>query len=267
MRCGATLFAFFLPCAALAQDAVSLHASYSTYAAGIHVAEAEAGFSFSPRTYRMDLGFHTTGVAGFLFRGHQYDVVDGAWHGTKAVPSRFAGEGAWRGIDRVVEIAYSGGKPTIRQLMPPNDAEREPVPESLQASTTDTLSPLAELIRVVEATGRCEDVAHTYDGRRALAIEARTAGDEMLQPTPRSSFAGKALRCDFAGRMQAGFLFGDNRERDSKPLHGSAWLAPVAAGGPRLPVRMTFETRWFGEATMYLTATGVGPNMKLARGY
>jgi Protein of unknown function (DUF3108) len=266
MRCGASLIACFLPCAAFAQGEVSVHANYATYAAGAHVAEAEAGFTFSPRTYQMSLGFHTTGVIGFFFRGHQYDVVDGAWRGTRAAPSRFVGEGAWHGVDRHVEIAYQAGKPTIRRLLPPNDAEREPVPEPLQLNTTDTLSALAELIQVVDATGRCEDVAHTYDGRRALAIEAHTAGQEILEPTPRSSFAGKALRCDFAGRMQAGFLFGDNRERDSKPLRGSAWLASVTEGGPKLPVRMPFETRWFGDATMYLTATGPDPSLTLARG-
>ena len=42
----------------------------------------------------------------------------------------------------------------------------------LQANTMDTLSALAELIRMVDATGRCEATAHTYDGRRAVAIEA-----------------------------------------------------------------------------------------------
>jgi hypothetical protein len=266
MRWVASLVACFLPCAAFAQGEVSLHASYATYAAGVHVADAEAGFSFSPRTYQMNLGFRTTGVIGFFFRGHQYDVVDGAWRGTRAAPSRFVGEGAWHGIDRHVEIAYQAGKPIIRRLLPPNDAEREVVPESLQLNTTDTLSALAELMRVVDATGRCEDVARTYDGRRALVVEAHTAGEEMLEPTSRSSFAGKALRCDFSGRMQAGFLFGDNRERDSKPLRGSAWLAAVSVGGPKLPVRLTFETRWFGDATMYLTETGLGPNLTLARG-
>lgn len=245
---------------------MSLHASYATYAAGVHVAEAEANFSFSPKTYQMNLGFHTTGVVGLFFRGHQFDVAEGGWNGTRATPYRFVGEGAWRGIDRVTDIAYQAGRPVIRQLLPPNIAEREPVPDAMQVNTTDTLSALAELIRVVDATGRCEATAHTYDGRRALAIEAHTVREEMLEPTSRSSFAGSALRCDFSGRMQAGFLFDDNRERDSKPLHGSAWLASVTTGGPKLPVRLAFETRWFGDATMYVTGIGPGSVVRVARG-
>jgi Protein of unknown function (DUF3108) len=183
----------------------------------------------------------------------------------QAEPSRFVGEGWWRGIDRRVDIEYKDGKPIIRRLIPANDSEREPVPDALQANTIDTLSALAEMIRVVDATGRCETAARTYDGRRAWEIEARTVGEESLEPADRSSFAGKALRCDFSGRMLAGFWLGDDRERDRQPLHGTAWLAPVASGGPRLPVRMSFETRWFGDATMYLTGVGPGSDIKVVR--
>lgn len=265
LRYGTALLSLLLPGAAFAQTPASLHASYDTYAAGLHVAEVETGFSFGQWSYQMHLGYHTTGMVGFLFGGHQYDLVNGSWQGNHAEPSRFVGKGSWRGIDRQADIDYQDGKPLIRQLVPPNDAEREPVPDALQAHTIDTLSALAELIRAVQSTGRCEATAHTYDGRRAVEIEAHTVGEEVLAPTNRSSFAGKALRCDFSGRMLAGFLFGDNRERDSKPMHGSAWLAPVAAGPP-VPVRMAFETRWFGEATMYLTGIGPGADVKIAQG-
>ena len=106
----------------------------------------------------------------------------------------------------------------------------------------------------------------TYDGRRAVEIEAHTAGVELLETSSRSSFAGKTLRCDFSGRMLSGFKFGDDREHDSKPMQGSAWLAPVVAGGPPLPVRMTFETRWFGDAIMYLTGISPGSGAQVAQG-
>lgn len=266
LRYGVTFLSLLLPSAAIAQAPVSLHASYDTYAAGMHVAKVETGLSLGPWTYQVNLGYRTTGLAGFFVRGRQFDLVTGSWHGLRANPSRFIGEGSWRGIDRQAVIEYQDGRPIIRQLMPPNDAEREPVPEGLRGNTVDTLSALAELIRVVDSTGRCESRARTYDGRRAVEVEAHTVGNEDLQSTDRSSFAGRALRCDFSGRMLAGFLFSDNRERDSKPMHGSAWLAPITAGGPRVPVRMTFETKWFGEATMYLTEAGPGSDVKIARG-
>jgi len=254
-----------LPSVALAQAPISLHASYDTYAAGMHVAQVEAGLSFGPSTYQMNLGFQTIGMAGFFFGGRQFDFVNGSWHGMQAKPSRFVGKGSWRGIERQAQIEYQDSKPIIRQLVPPNDVEREPVPAGLQANTVDTLSALAELIRVVDATGRCETSVRTYDGRRVLEIDAHTAGEEVLQPTSRSSFAGKALRCDFLGRMRAGFLLGDDQRREGKPMRGSAWMAAVG-GGPRLPVRLEFETKWLGEATMYLTGLGSGLDVSTAQG-
>lgn len=275
-RFGAGLIGFLLPCAGLAQapaplaqgpsHVVSINASYETYAAGLQVAAVDSGFTIGPKTYDMSLAFHTTGMVGLFLGGHQLDHVSGLFQGRRAIPSRFVGEGQWHGAERVAEIDYQQGKPLIRQLVPPNENEREPVPEPLQANSMDTLSALMELVHTVAETGRCEAAVRTYDGRRAVAIEAHTVGDEMLEPSGRSSFAGKALRCDFSGHMLAGFKFDDDRTRDSKPMHGSAWLAPVVSGGPPLPVRMTFETKWFGDATMYLTRTGPGAALRVARG-
>jgi hypothetical protein len=268
LRPGAGLIGFLLPCIALAQAPAppALYASYETYAAGLPVAEVESGLSFGPEYYRMNLSYHTTGLAAVFVSGRQFNSVSGSWRGEHAAPDRFVGKGHWHGEDRIAEIDYVQGKPTIRQLVPPNVDEREPVPGSLQANSIDTLSALAELIHVVKDTGRCETTVHTYDGRRAVEIKARTVGEETLESTSRSSFAGKALRCDFSGRLLAGFKFGDDTARERNPMHGSAWLARVVAGGPPVPVRMTFETRWFGDAIMYLTGTGPGSAVKLAQG-
>ncbi|WP_428485914.1 DUF3108 domain-containing protein [Rhodopila sp.] len=240
---------------------MSLHLSYETYAAGLNVAEMDAGFGLGPFSYQLNLAYHTNGVVGFFFRGHQFDTVSGSWNGTQPVPNRFFGHGVWRGQDRVAVIDYDKGMPIVRQLVPPNSHEREVVPDALRANTIDTVSALIGLVRNVETTGRCETVVHTYDGRRATEIQAVTVGNEMLEQTSRSTFAGRALRCDFTGRMLAGFLLNDNRERDSKPLHGSAWLAPVLPGGPPVPVRLTFQTRWVGDVTMYLTGVGAGAEL------
>ena len=170
-----------------------LHASYETYAAGVQVAEVDSGFSFGPWNYQMTLGYHTTGMVGLFFRGHQFDTASGTWRGGQAAPSRFIGTGEWRGEERLAEIDYLHGKPAIRQLVPPNANEREQVPDSLQANSIDTLSALAALIHVVRDTGRCETAVRTYDGRRAVEIEARTVGEEVLEKTPGP--VSQARRC------------------------------------------------------------------------
>ena len=272
LRCGMGLLFLSLPTAAFAQappaphDQWSFHAQYETYAAGVPVAQVETGFSSGPHAYEMSLGYHTTGVVGFFLRGHQFDTVNGIWNGKRATPARFLGQGVWRGVDRIAEIDYEQGRPIVRQVIPPNATEREEVPDGLRASTIDPLSALAVLIRSVESTGRCEAAVRTYDGRRAAEIEAHTVGEEQLGPSSRSSFQGKALRCDFVGRMVAGFKLGENRDQESKPMHGSAWMASVVAGAPPVPVRMAFETRWFGDALMYLTNVGEGAELRVARG-
>ena len=125
-----------------------------------------------------------------------------------------------------------------RDLQPPQETEREPVPPELQRHTMDTLSALAQLMRRVEHDHACETEVHTYDGRRVLDITARTGGPERLDPTGRSTFSGPTLRCDFEGREVAGFLFGQDDPDHRRPLHGSAWLAPVLPNAPPLPVRI-----------------------------
>jgi hypothetical protein len=93
-----------------------------------------------------------------------------------------------------------------------------------------------------------------FDGRRLSEIAATDAGQEMLEPTRRSSFSGPATRCDFEGRLLAGFMLDDDRARAARPQTGSAWMARLLPNAPPLPVRMTFQTRWLGHVTMYLTS-------------
>jgi Protein of unknown function (DUF3108) len=266
VRCGVTLIGLFLPWVAFAQAPTSLHAAYATYAAGLEVANADATINFGPRTYQMSFAYRTTGLVGWFSRGQQFDTVHGTWQGTKAVPSRYVGQGTWRGTSRVADIAYANGQPEIRQLEPPDQADREPVPGSLRANSIDSLSAVVELMRVAGKTGRCDTTVRTYDGRRVFEIAAHTIGKEILQPTSRSSFAGTALHCGFSGRMVAGFKRDSDRSRDGRPVNGSAWLASVVPEGPAVPVRMNFETRWMGNVTMELTGVRPGEAVKVVGG-
>ena len=82
---------------------------------------------------------------------------------------------------------------------------------------------------------------------------------ETLAADDRSSFSGPALRCDFVSRTLAGFRLDQADKTDYRPLHGSIWMAPALANRPAVPVRIVLETRYFGDATSYLTgADGSG---------
>ncbi len=234
--------------AARAADAVRL--DYDLYAAGLNAARVRVGAGLQPDRYLINIGYRTTGIVGFFFSGHQLTTVRGNWMNNRPEPVSFLSQGAARGEERLTHMDYDRGLPVLRRLTPPNEVEREPVPTALQANTIDTLSALAGLMRSVAATGRCEGEVRTYDGRRAAIIRIATIGEEVLPKTARSSFSGSAMRCDFVSQMVGGFYHGDTIR---KPLTGSLWLAAAIPGAPNIPVRMTFETRWIGDAMLYLT--------------
>jgi len=228
--------------------------TYDAYAAGIEIMQMRASFGLGPWNYRVGIDYHTTGLVGLFYRGHQVNAASGLWDEGHVEPQEFSGDGVWRGTHRLTLIDYNRGVPEVKQLVPPQTSEREPVPSELQRNTMDTLSALAQLIHNVELTKSCDTTVRTYDGRRVLEVVARTGGTETLEPTSRSSFSGPALRCDFEGREVAGFLIGQDDPEHRRPLDGSAWLVPLLPNTAPLPARIAFQTRWFGPATMYLTS-------------
>lgn len=228
--------------------------SYAAYAKGLNFLNLDAEYTITPRDYRVRLAHRTAGTIGALFRGEQETRVEGRFVGDRPAPARFFSAGHFRGQQRVTQIDYPAGAPVIRQMQPPNDQEREPVPEAMQAGTVDTISAMAQLVRQVNATGRCEGRSTTFDGRRLSALSVRTAGQEVLEPSSRSSYSGPALRCEIEGRLLAGFRNDDRRDEAARPRRGSAWFARVQPDGPLVPVRLTFEAPFAGAATLYVVA-------------
>jgi hypothetical protein len=241
---------------------IQLRAKYDAYAAGFQVAEMQARIGVDAATYRMRIAYHTTGLLGTLVPGTQEGGVDGLFDRTRAMPQHFWGKGVWRGEDRRTELNYRAGQPEIVALVPPNDADYEPVPDTMQAGTVDALTAMIEVLRQVALTGKCEGQATTFEGRRVVAVTTHTIGVEDLAPSSRSPYAGNALRCDFEGRQLAGFYRDADRSELEKPKPGSAWFAPVTPGGPPVPIRVNFPTRWVGQGTLYLTE--IGPDTVMA---
>jgi len=252
------------PVPAPAQDAPEIRATYEMYAAGLHVAEISAAFSLGPGKYAVRLSYHTTGLVSWFRQGHQVNSVAGTWDHGQPQPEQFHGDGVWQGEANATLIDYVRGEPVIEHLVSPPGDKREPIPPDLEANSIDSLSALALLIRRVQDTGRCEASAHTFDGRRVSDISVRTAGEEILGRSDLAIFTGTALRCDFVGHMVAGFLDRDNTPASRRPLRGAAWLASLVPDGPPIPVRMDFDTHWFGEAHMYLTHVQSRPTTEVA---
>lgn len=237
---------------------IAAHLEYQLYVRGLRVGRLESALELHAGKYRIEVAFRTFGLIGWLFHGHQLDLAEGRLGPSRPEPLLFSGEGVWRGNPRRVRIDYVGGQPVLRVLEPPNDEEREEVPPALRANTVDPLSAVVQLIRHVAASGRCEGGAVLFDGRRAVGLQVGTGRQEILEETRRSSFRGPALRCDFEGRVLAGFRSQDDDPDKGKPRHGTAWFAAAFPGAPLLPVRIEFETKWLGDATLYLIGAGPG---------
>ncbi len=248
------------PACAQAQQPAAVHLGFVVYAAGLSVVRLQSEVEITPERYRIDLAYRTTGLFGAFFSSEISSFVQGRWAGARPQPVMFASWGTLRGANRRTVIDYVAGQPKIRTLEPADESDRDPVPPAMQHDTVDSLSAMAMLVRQVNSTGRCDGHTTMFDGRRLSEITSHTVGIENLEPESRSSFSGPALRCEMVGRQLGGFQH-DVSEAELHKLHYStAWLAAVVPGGQKLPVRVTFETRFFGHATAYLTeAAGRGP--------
>ena len=253
------LLTCLVPWPARAEGARPAHLEFAVYAAGLHVLqiESDADVAAADR-YRIDVHYRTAGLFGAIVPSEITSFVQGSWSGTTPVPLRFASWGTMRGSVRRTTIDYANGQPTLNTLEPPAEPDRDPVPPGLERDTVDTLSAMAALIRAVTVTGRCEGTTTTYDGRRVLRITSHTVGEENLLLEYRSSFSGPALRCDFDGQQLAGFQHDADQEELTRVHKSQAWLARVLPGQPALPVRIVFETRYFGHATAFLTEARPG---------
>jgi len=78
-RVASLLLFVLLASPARAQGAGDIHAVYQAYAAGLHVADVEVGFAFGPWSYQVRLAYHTVGLAGFFWEGHQFNTVTGKY--------------------------------------------------------------------------------------------------------------------------------------------------------------------------------------------
>ena len=268
MRLVAWLIMLWSICIAPAGRAAAaqpLTLTYDLYAAGFNIAQVQVELALDATTYQASIAVHTTGLAGLFVHGHQTETVRGQFRDGRAQPERYQLVGHWHDVDRTTLIDYQRGEPIIRELIPPIEAEREPTTPAMRLNSFDLMSALAQMIHTVTRTGQCGGEGKLFDGRRASTIQARTVGPAALDGTSRSIFFGNTLHCTFESSPLAGWTFTNGRPQDGRPVRGSAWLAELVPGTPPLPARMAFDTRFFGEATLYLAKISPGPVAQTAR--
>ena len=236
-----------------ARDAAgqTMRASYEVIAAGMVVLEIDAWIEMTPAAYRVETSLRTRGIAYLVASGEQVSRASGGFVGVAARPADFVSEGVWRGRVRRIALAWREQDPQVRELTPAETEEREPVSEAQRRGTLDMLSLVASIGRQVAASGHCDATAPVFDGRRRSDIVSTARGMERLAPW-RGAWHGDALRCDYEGRMVAGFRHDQDRAEAARPQRGTAWIAAPYGGAPAVPVRVDIPTRWFGTVTAEL---------------
>ncbi len=237
----------------------TLSADYTGYSHGLTVLKLTGSLSLTPSGYTVHITYHTAGMIGMVVHTDNDTEAFGTFKGADVAPTLFTGTGHLRGTARATRIDYVNGNPVIRELSPPVEQERTPIPPADTLHTIDTLSALALLIRKVGERGDCSGTVTTFDGRRLSRQSAHPAGDEVLAANDRSIFSGRALRCDFEGTQLGGFVRDQDEGTLRKPRHGTAWLANLLPGAPPVPVKVIFENNVLGQVTLYLTAVTGGP--------
>ncbi|MBP0493582.1 DUF3108 domain-containing protein [Pararoseomonas indoligenes] len=236
-------------------QAQPIAATYTVQAVGMTVMEVNATLDITEAGYTVEFRTRTRGVVAAFSGGTLVTRVEGVWEGDRARPRRYVSEGVWRGENRRTVIEWPGNQPAIRAMVPPNDEERETVPEDARRNTVDNLSAIAQLVRQARRTGNCDGSLRAFDGRRLSETTARSRGREQFAPA-RDEWSGTALRCDFEGRFLAGFRKDEDREAARRPQTGTAWLGEAAPGRPLIPVRIDSVNRWFGTISARLASFG-----------
>lgn len=240
---------------ALPARAQPVSATYLVQAGGVTVMELNATLDITDAAYSVEFRSRLRGVASAFGGGELVTRVEGTWQGDAARPRRYVSEGSFRGESRRTVLEWPGGQPAIRVMVPPNEAERLPVPEAEQRNTIDNLSAIAQLVRQVRRTGRCDGAVRVYDGRRLSSMTASTQGRDAFPPA-RDEWSGTALKCGFEGRFLAGYRRDDDPEVARRPQLGTAWLAESAPGQPVVPIRIEAPSRWFGTLSARLASVG-----------
>jgi hypothetical protein len=258
----APLLAVFLaaPLPAAAAPSGTLSMQFDGYAHGLIVLKMNGSLALTNSGYSGRLTLRTVGLVNLFSHMDSDSQARGYFRGDDVAPEQFDSTGITRGAARAMHIAYTAGAPHITQQEPPVDETRTPVPPQDTAGSIDTLSAIALLMHRAAEHGTCDGAVHMFDGRRLTDLKAHTAGQDTPSPSQKTKFNGPALRCDFDGVRLAGFARADDEAQQRLPRHGTAWLAPVVAGAPPVPVRVAFQNKVLGQVTLYLTDASFSPS-------
>lgn len=242
--------------------AAEMALTYSLHVGGVHVLDADARLGLGPDGYQAGMVMQTDGFLGQVAAWKTDIRAQGRWAGPLPRPHRFTAHGSWRDEPRLTTVDYTqDGLPTLTLADPVPEKEREPVPEDLRRDTVDPVSAVVAVLDRVAKQGDCDLTVPVYDGRQRYDLVFATAGETVLEASDLSIHAGRALSCTVRYKPLAGRWKQARPQRDrDRDREGAArkdtpvmlYIAPVADGGPPVPVRLEMDSP-LGAVKLHLT--------------
>lgn len=239
--------------------------SYRVHVGGVAVLDARAELGLTGDRYSVQVEAVTDGFLGRMFPWESRSRSVGVIRPDGTVPLRHTQVSTLRGTPRNVTLEYdANGGVRTEVTPPPEEDDRDPVPDSLRRGTQDPLSGVVGVLLASLRGEGCQRTVPVFDGRRRYDMQFADEGVRRVDPSRYSVFAGAARQCRVSYTPVAGY----NRKpdssfwrRDSGPEQRApveVWIAPVTPGGPPLPVRLETETG-LGGVVIHLTGASMEP--------
>lgn len=254
-------FLALLTLAATPAGAAEMALTYSLHVGGVHVLDADARLRLGDDGYQAGMRLQTDGLLGQLAAWKTDISAQGDWAAAPLPrPRRFTAQGSWRDEPRLTTVDYlPDGTPTLTLADPEPEKEREPVPAELRQGTVDPVSAIVAVLDRVAKKGDCDLTVPVYDGRQRYDLVFATAGETVLEASDLSIHAGRALSCTVRYKPLAGRWKQARPQRDRdregaarKDIPVMLYIAPIAVGGPPVPVRLEMDSP-LGAVKLHLT--------------
>ncbi|WP_240149179.1 DUF3108 domain-containing protein [Asaia sp. As-1742] len=242
--------------AAVAANSGQTTAVYRVYNHGLHVVDATADYTLTDQGYGIRTTLHAGGLMSWFMRMDIQSMARGHFDHNWVQPVDYESNGYSRGKHRSVVLRYADNTPHIVTL-DPKETDRESVPDGELDHALDTLSAMALLLENVRQTGKCDGNAQVFDGLRLSAMTSHGPVKADVPNTFSQKSTGPALRCDFVGQQQAGFIKDSSHLAVMKAPHpGAAWFQDIPGAG-LTAVRIEFEHPKLGRMVAVLDHTPV----------
>ena len=253
---GLPLSAAAQPAAGKAEEALrSAELSFGVFALGAKGLDLVLKVQRENGTLLAETVMRTTGALNLLMRFESKAQVAAVVRDDGLQPIRYLIESDGRWSKRVLHMTWGpDGLPQATiDPEPPEDEDREPVPDALKRNTLDPMTAVAARSLRGSAEPPCTGTDPVFDGRRRYNLRYRPVGPEELQAHNRSAYAGPAFRCIVWIEPVAGYTrswLAENRDAEERPTH--IWLAQPPGADLWLPVQSESNFT-LGSSTGYIS--------------